>query len=570
MRGRRCTNDFIELYNHGSAPVDLSGWSVQYASAAGTSWQATPLTGSIAAGGHYLVQEGAGSGGTTALPTPEASGNIAMSAASGKVALATVSTALACGATCSANASVRDFVGYGAANDFETAAAPGVSNTTADARNAAGADTDNNAADFTAGAPDPQNGAGGPPPVVITGTDPADGANDVPVDTNITVTFSGPANPTFTITCATSGAHEFTQSGGPTEFTLDPTTDFAQGESCTVRTGADDFSFTTVGIEGLRIHDIQGAQHRSPYEGKVVSGVPGVVTAASSNGIWVQDTQPDNDVRTSEGIFLFRPSARPPVGTAVTFSGPVQEFKPAANPENLTLTEMGSPTVTVTGQGTVPAPTIVGQGGRTPPNRIIDNDSTGDVDTNPMFDPQQDGIDFHESLEGMLVQFNNAVATGPTNSFGELSTIVDNGRNAGLRTPRGGVIVQANDFNPERFILDDVIGDTPTANTGDKLSSSIVAVGDYSFGNYKYYPLQDVTATGQPPARGHADAEVERAGDRVVQRREPRAERPAVEVRRARRHADQQPQGAGSRRRRGDPGQRRRRPAARQPSSPPA
>ena len=39
-----------------------------------------------------------------------------------------------------------------------------------------------------------------------------------------------------------------------------------------------------------------------------------------------------------------------------------------------------------------------------------------------MFDPQQDGIDFHESLEGMLVQFNNAVATGPTNSFGELST----------------------------------------------------------------------------------------------------------------------------------------------------
>ena len=60
------------------------------------------------------------------------------------------------------------------------------------------------------------------------------------------------------------------------------------------------------------------------------------------------------------------------------------------------------------------APTIIGQGGRVPPNRIIDNDSTGDVDTNPVFDPQQDGIDFHESIEGMLVQFNDAVATGPT------------------------------------------------------------------------------------------------------------------------------------------------------------
>jgi len=388
-----------------------------------------------------------------------------------------------------------------------------------------GCDTDDNSVDFARAdiTPGAANGgvACGSPPAdaapTVSETAPANNANDVALDANVDVTFSEDVtvSPTaFSITCPTSGAHDAAVSGGPRTYTLDPATDFARGERCTVKvsasqvsdTDSDDppdtmasdfsFSFSTVGVEGLRIHDIQGAQHRSPYEGQVVSGVPGVVTAASTNGIWVQDTQPDNDVRTSEGVLLFRPSVRPPVGTAVTFSGPVQEFKPAGNPENLTLTEMGSPTVTVTGQGTVPAPTIVGQGGRTPPNRIIDNDSTGDVDTNPMFDPQQDGIDFHESLEGMLVQFNDAVATGPTNSFGELSTIVDNGRNAGLRTPRGGVIVQPNDFNPERFILDDVIGDTPTANTGDKLSSPIVAVGDYSFGNYKYYPLQDVTATG--------------------------------------------------------------------------
>src|SRR5712691_3981391 len=36
-------NDFIELFNPGMQPVDLSGWSVQYASAAGTSWQVTRL-----------------------------------------------------------------------------------------------------------------------------------------------------------------------------------------------------------------------------------------------------------------------------------------------------------------------------------------------------------------------------------------------------------------------------------------------------------------------------------------------------------------------------------------------
>ncbi len=102
--GATFTNDFIELYNRGSAPVDLAGWSVQYASAAGTSWQVTALSGTLAAGAHYLVQEGAGAGGTTALPTPDASGSIALSAASGKVALSTAATALSCGATCSATA----------------------------------------------------------------------------------------------------------------------------------------------------------------------------------------------------------------------------------------------------------------------------------------------------------------------------------------------------------------------------------------------------------------------------------------------------------------------------------
>ena len=180
------------------------------------------------------------------------------------------------------------------------------------------------------------------------------------------------------------------------------------------------------------------------------------------------------------------------------FSGAVVEFK-AANwgPESLSLTEISRPTVTAMAGGNPIAPTVIGQGGRIPPNRVIDNDSTGDVDTNPIFDPHQDGIDFHESIEGMLVQFNDAVATGPSNGFGEVSIIGDNGRFAGLRSRRGGVIVGRNDFNPERFFLDDVIGETPdTANVGDRFSSPIVAVGDYSFDNFKYYPLTNATATG--------------------------------------------------------------------------
>jgi predicted extracellular nuclease len=208
----------------------------------------------------------------------------------------------------------------------------------------------------------------------------------------------------------------------------------------------------------------------------------------------MQDPQPDDDVRTSEGVFVFTGTGagavRPPAGTSVRVSGRVQEFRAAA--ANLSVTEIGSPTVTVGDTASIPAPTVIGEGGRIPPNQIIDNDSTGDVDTNPLFDPAQDGIDFHESLEGMLVQLNDAVATGPTNGFGEVSVVGDDGRRAGPRTPRGGVIVQPDDFNPERFILTDA----PPVNTGDRFSSPIVAVADYDFGNYMYHPLAPITATG--------------------------------------------------------------------------
>jgi hypothetical protein len=66
--GAPFSNDYIELFNRGGAPVSLSGWSVQYGSATGTTWQVTPLTGSIAAGRYYLVQEAAGTTPSAANP----------------------------------------------------------------------------------------------------------------------------------------------------------------------------------------------------------------------------------------------------------------------------------------------------------------------------------------------------------------------------------------------------------------------------------------------------------------------------------------------------------------------
>ena len=152
--GATLTHDFVELYNRTAAPISLAGWSVQYAAAAGVTWQVTPLTGSIAPGKNYLVQEASGAGGTTPLPVPDATGSIAMSATAGKVALVSSTTMLT--GTCPVGGGIVDFVGYGStATCFEgTGPTAAPSNTTSVSRNGGGAtDTNDNAADFTAAPP---------------------------------------------------------------------------------------------------------------------------------------------------------------------------------------------------------------------------------------------------------------------------------------------------------------------------------------------------------------------------------------------------------------------------------
>ena len=141
--GATLTNDFIELANRSNAAVTVDGWSVQYHSGSATgSWQTTPLTGSIPAGGIYLVGESQGTSGTQALPPTQASGTIAMSATSGTVALVHGTDALTCTDSTSCQAASTDLVGYGTAVISETAPATGASNTQSVARSSA-PDSDN-------------------------------------------------------------------------------------------------------------------------------------------------------------------------------------------------------------------------------------------------------------------------------------------------------------------------------------------------------------------------------------------------------------------------------------------
>src|SRR5215831_2239670 len=145
--GATLKNDFIELMNRSSAAVNVSGWSVQYASSTGSSWNVTNLSGTIQPGHYYLIKESQGSGGSTNLPTADATGSITMSATTGKVALVKNQTALSCSSSCVPSSTIADFVGYGSASSFEgSGAAPTLDNTSANLRAGAGCtDTDNNA-----------------------------------------------------------------------------------------------------------------------------------------------------------------------------------------------------------------------------------------------------------------------------------------------------------------------------------------------------------------------------------------------------------------------------------------
>ena len=160
--GAPFANDFVELFNRGSTAVDVAGWTIQYASATGTAWQATALAGSISPGSRYLVQLASAGAVGAALPAPDATGSTNLAVSGGKVAVVRDATSLGCGASagsCASVTAIADLIGYGTAVDYEgSGPAPALDNATAAIRGGDGCvDTDANSADVASGAPTPRN-----------------------------------------------------------------------------------------------------------------------------------------------------------------------------------------------------------------------------------------------------------------------------------------------------------------------------------------------------------------------------------------------------------------------------
>ena len=233
------------------------------------------------------------------------------------------------------------------------------------------------------------------------------------------------------------------------------------------------------------ISDLQGDGHYSPYVRDFVSDVFGVVTLKRADGFYLQSVYPDNRQETSEGIFVLTNEIQKiNRGDWVFVSGKVSEFYPGdISSGNLPITELDAQEIEIISNGnSLPEPVILGVGGRISPDKVIDDDQNKTFDLN-------DGLDFYESLESMLVQINDAICVGPSSSYKEFVVLGDKGINASGINSRGGITITATDFNPERIIVDDSLTSLPIVDVGDYFSKPIIGVVDYSFGNYKVQPF---------------------------------------------------------------------------------
>ncbi|HEX5949726.1 MAG TPA: lamin tail domain-containing protein [Actinomycetota bacterium] len=405
--GATYTHDFIELFNRGTDPVSLAGWSVQYASATGTGnlgSSATQLTElpsvSLQPGQYLLIREAQGTGGTTALPTPDVvdPSPIAMSATGGKVALVSSAASLGCNGgstpcTPAQLAMIVDLVGWDGANFFEGSPAPATTNTTAAIRNGGGCvETDDNAADFVAGFPMPRNTAwplspcsagnepvvtscGSPLPVIqgVGATREVTAADVDGTVVDIVISSVSPAPATGSITLGS-----LTPAGGPGETATAVVTvdgSVPPGTYTVVVTATNDDAVSQSGscsllvnvsevlpigsVQGVVENTDDGLTHRSPYAPPSGNGsgqtviVRGVVyektlartsSGGSQHGFFLQNTAAtaDGDPKTSDGIFVFMGNFPDLIGGYVPQVGDEVIVQGSVS-EFFSLTELSSP-----------------------------------------------------------------------------------------------------------------------------------------------------------------------------------------------------------------------------------
>ncbi|WP_229695954.1 5'-nucleotidase C-terminal domain-containing protein [Paenibacillus albidus] len=257
------------------------------------------------------------------------------------------------------------------------------------------------------------------------------------------------------------------------------------------------FSFAYVASEVPRIHDIQGESHTSDFASQTVTDVEGIVTQygyyfsdGKYRGFFMQDPQPDNNPNTSEAIYVFstNEAEKPAIGDLVSVTGKVSEYNEGSS-SNLTSTQITPTSLKKLASGQAqPEPVVLGKGGRVIPSSLIDNDEMKE------FQPEEDAIDFYESLEGMLVKLPTPAILSPYWTSGNgnsllynIPTRVDNDFQDVI-TPAGGLVLKgAGNLNPQRLLIA-YSNPGMEVGTGDTFAGDVTGVIGYNNGNFKVIP----------------------------------------------------------------------------------
>ena len=537
--GSTYTNDFIELFNAGSTAQDLTGWTVQYASSSGTSWAATPLTGiTLQPGQYYLVQEAAGTGGTTALPTPDAIGTLAMAGASGKVLLAK-SSVEPDGTACPTGPDFVDFVGFGSSNCPSPTGT--LSAVNAAIRKTGGCtNTGVNSADFDVAPAAPRNSASptaqcagsGTPTISVADISLAEGDGaTTPFQFTVQLSEAAPSGGvTFNYTTvdgtalagtdytAATGSGSIAALGTSTTITIDvlgnttPQSDRSFSLNLTAVSGALPASLSaTATIEDddigtYAIHEIQGAGDSSPIAGQRINTLDNIVTAVGPAGFYMQtpDADVDASAMTSQGIYVYTASAPTVfVGDRVNLTANVVEY--------FGLTELNGVSNLIVQSTGNPLPTAITFDATTPSQDLLTLSC---------------GTTNFECFEGMRVQIDNGIVARANPYFSSdpyAQIFASASGTRSLRTP--GLLYpllpgvdnpDAGQFNgnPHIFEIDaDALGAIApnTAITGGSRFSASGVVA-YNFGDYEVWPtsftLTEANPVPRPVKAGQLGAEL--------------------------------------------------------------
>ncbi|NHZ73379.1 MAG: hypothetical protein GWP16_02780 [Nitrospirae bacterium] len=263
------------------------------------------------------------------------------------------------------------------------------------------------------------------------------------------------------------------------------------------------FAFST---EPTRISQVQGADHVSPLEGQWVGEISGVVTALQGGreaGFWMQEPDMGSVPERSTAVqVLADPAETVTVGDRVEVRGRVVE---QSNRYGLTVTALRASSVEILESGSeMPSAVQVGEGGRTPPDAVVDNDGLR------WFEPEFDGIDFWESLEGMRIEIRNPTVVGPTTRHGDFVVVDDSGVAAPMRTSTGGILLRPGDGIPGKLIIDTHrLDKAPRAAVGDRFEGSVTGILDYRFGAFRLVATQTLPdlvkrpgTVAEPPLQG--------------------------------------------------------------------